>query len=936
MNENEVLKITIARGEYMEAYAPFQASKEENDEKVKRGILAKMGMEKGQIDMLVDSVEVEFDAGVDGEFDDGPYTPVRLIKKINRDPKPIEGVAYIDSEPLPQKEKADSPRQTMLEQYYGDSKKENDRIKMFDRFKSHIVQKDIDTWSENGEKRRIKVYTVEEYREKDSDADELLLNGYQTRLERLSRAHQKDFSPYDREYKRLMTTSMKEIAEHYEEMHRVNPEEAENFKKEADKAILKFETEDFRKQAIQALIDRDTEFIETNNYTYNSRQNTAENLKTLGKDGEKSVKAQISDEQATLQKAGLKAMNFLIDVRNHTRAPVNKAIGTYVAAPIYRKLMGATQAKSKEPVNVDGYYITSMEDMLLTSQKHSRGMYKNKPSHRYNARKDYYITRAREEMAREISDEKQDGKVPRTTLSKLMKLAVVPRIQAIVGFKEGNKAVLNAGLYDIEKAISERQSQMNTKRHKIKGCTKRIGAYQKEIEELEALQKVVKDPEELRKIESTLDQRKLCKLQLEGRRAEIEKEEIDSVSTDAVSIAQHDKANKANITSVVKGVKLAGKVALSVGISKYMYKEIEKQVKSPDELEFIPGTSKEIEKQVVDVVKEKAPGMDKADVSKIDFEDIYEKGSGLLTYDADGGNMVKDATSHFRGLAFRYDGKICSGSDGKGFDATVLTDVKLNDTITGDTTLTSVVQEIMQSKFNEEFTLEQINDMIVNGRISNLDVWRSVSEEGIPTGWLDASKIVPEIINGGEHEITKEVVKTVKETVTTPGKWIVKAGEIQNITSSELNPVVAAAEVGLAASEISDLNEFMRFTRSQESISRRQPKILELMEKENARVHTEKGKDSEEKGKNAHVKNSTKVEKLRNIKSFQRSNKSKIRYYEHSGDAMRQASKRESEKMEGVTVFEGFFGTKKEDMQSGYDENLLGVNEKEKIEEERY
>ena len=38
----------------------------------------------------------------------------------------------------------------------------------------------------------------------------------------------------------------------------------------------------------------------------------------------------------------------------------------------------------------------------------------------------------------------------------------------------------------------------------------------------------------------------------------------------------------------------------------------------------------------------------------------------------------------------------------------------------------------------------------------------------------------------------------------------------------------------------------------------------------------------------------------------------------------------ESEKRRDVTVFEGFIGTRKGDLASGYDENLIGVNDREK------
>ena len=938
MENEEVIKIVIADGDYAEVYAPFPGSKEENDEKIKRGMLSRLGMKKEEIDRVIDSIEVVPDrGGADGMFDDGPYTPVKLVKTIYKEPPTIP---IPDPNPEPEKEPSRKPRQTMLQQFYGDRAAEAKRIKTFDRFKSHVAKKTIDTYHEDGTKRKIEVYTIEDYPGKEQDSDELLLDGYQTRLERLSRAHQKDFSPYEREFKRLKTTSIKEIMLKYEEMHKLNPEEAENFKKTAMETVADFNSPDFKKAAIQALIDQDTEFIETNNYTYNSRQNTAENLKTLGKDGEKSVKAQISDEQSFAQKFGLKAMNTMITIKNHTKAPVNKAVGTWVASPIYRALMGVKQAKSKGPVSVDGYLITPMEDMLATSQKHSRGMFKNKPSHRYHARKDYFIEEEKRALAQKMQEEKNDGKEPRVTVGSLIKLAIVPRVKAITGYKEGNVAILNAGLHDLEEATVERNSQMAHKRHRIINSMKRIASYDKEIEDLNSLLRITKDPVEKEKIEATIKQRELWRGKLEGRLIETERTEIDSVSTDAVSMSQHDKANKANMTTVVRGFKTAARIAAGAYISKYLYQEVLKKGKTPDTSKWIPP--EEIEKEVTETITKTVPGMDKADVGNITLEDIYDKGSGLLTYDAYGGNQIVDKTSYFRGLAFEYQGKLFSGSDGKGFDPTVLTDVKIDQVIDKDTTLVSLVQEVLQDKLGKQFTPDQVNDLIASGQISGFDIWRSTSETGIPMGWLNASEIVPNIISYGYHKITEEVTRTVIETI--PGRWEIIPGEEYFYEVMEMNPAILAAEFGLAASEIADLNEYLRFTRSQEDIQMRSTRRLMRMAKENEELRGEKtektateeqSKEEEKKTKKGKKKfdikgtsksDVPKTEIRRNIKSFQRSNKGKVRYYAHESDAMRRANEMEAERRKGVTGFEKFMGSKKDDFKSGYDENALGTN----------
>lgn len=932
--EKEEIRIVIADGDYMEAYAPFPGDVKATNDKVKRGMLKNLGMKEEEIARIIDSLEIEYVAGADGMFDDGPLTPIQLVKVIRREPPIIDIPDPV--EPEPPKEKAQKPRQTMLQQYYGDRGAEARRKKTFDRFKSHVKKKEIEVHDEDGSKRKVEVYTVEDYAGKSQDSDELLLDGYQTRLERLSRAHKGDFAPYKREFQRLKTTAITEIIAQYEEMHKVNPEEAEKFKDEAMKTIESFSDPDIEKQGIQALIDRDTEFIETNNYTYNRRQNTAENLKTLGKDGEKAMKAQISDEQGKWDKMGLKAMNVLVGLRNHTRAPVNKAIGTFVASPIYRALLGVTQSKSKEPVNVDGFYITPMEDMLATSQKHSRGMFSNKPSHRYTARKDYFL---RQELEEEKKDKElhPEGKTKRVNLKKLVKYAVVPRVKAIFNYREGNVAVLNAGLHDIEEATAARDSQMSTKRNKLINTRKRIASYEKEIDDLKSLEKVTKDPVEKAKLQKTIEQREAWKLRLEARYAETEREEIDSVSTDAVSMAQHDKANKSNITKIVRGVKFAARVTAGVMISKYLYREVAHQARTPDTKEYIPGET--IEEEVTRTVTETVPGMDVESVGHITLDDIYKKGSGMLTYDAHGGNQVVDNTSFFRGLAFEYEGKLLSGSDGVGFDPTKLTNVKIDQPIDGNTTLVSLVQEVMQDRTGKMFSTDEIGQMIVDGRISGIDLWRSGSEVGIPKGWLDASSIIPKMIDGGSHTVTRTITEMVTKTL--PGKYILKPGMEYTYYTTELNPLVVAAEAALGLSEVADWNELLRYTRSQENMERRHPKLMAQMKAENDKAREEKAKkEAEKEGKEPEAVKKTEatepVKKRRTIKTFQRNNKSFARFFMHESTKMKLASERAAEMYEGVTVFERFTGSKKADLRSGYDENLIGVNKREEpINDER-
>ena len=230
--------------------------------------------------------------------------------------------------------------------------------------------------------------------------------------------------------------------------------------------------------------------------------------------------------------------------------------------------------------------------------------------------------------------------------------------------------------------------------------------------------------------------------------------------------------------------------------------------------------------------------------------------------------------------------------------------------------------------------------MIVDGKIGGFDIWRSPSEHGIPMGWLNASEIVPSLVDGGTHTITKEISEIITRTITTPGKMILKPGVDYTYYTTEINPLAVALEAGLAASEIGDWNELLRYTRSQEDIQMRHPKVLAQMKAENDKLREEKAKRAAEKGVDAEKtgkeeKGETrkdpveKISKRREIKSFQRSNKTKKRWYFHHSLRMQQASERAAEKREGVTVFERFTGSKRADMKSGYDENLLGTNDRE-------
>ena len=561
--------------DYYEIYSPFpHQDPKQVEDKIKREMMKKAGYSDDEIDMYSDIFDLQYD-GADG-FEDNPYTAVSLVKIIDRE-SPGAG----PKSPPPEekiKEPPQDPRQTMLQQYYGDRKAEANRRKKFARFKSHIIQKPIKTYDKDGNSKTIEVYTIEDYPEKEADTDELLLYGYATRLERLSRAHQGDFSPYEAEYYRRLDDVKTEIYSNYYEKVEKSRSEAEKFKKEHLKELENLSSEESIKKGIQVLIEKDTEFIETNNYGYNSHQNTQENLRTLGKYGEKSVKAPISVDQSVATKFLLHSMNALIEIRNHTIAPIHQAVGTFVASPIHRLLTG-TKRVTSEPVNVNGYYITPMKDMIATSQRNSVGMFKNKITHRYQARKDYFTQKiSREEQERLMSTEKgyNINSVKRTSPRTLLKLAVLPRLMAVFNYKQGNAAVLNAGLYDIELATERRNKELSWKRDELLSLRGKIIRSKRILEDLEKIQSINKDndPKKIEEIQKAIDYKRTQIAVYTGKFMERSRVEVDSIQTDALSMSQHDKANKSDIDKTVQVAKTAGRIAIARAISKYLYKTI--------------------------------------------------------------------------------------------------------------------------------------------------------------------------------------------------------------------------------------------------------------------------------------------------------------------------------------------------------------------------
>jgi len=890
----------------MELYTHTPDEEPDLNRKVKKNMLKKKGLSSEEIEKMVDSLDLVFDqGGVDGEFDDMPYTPCKLVKRIFIEPPSFSDI--IDAEPEPQ-EKDKGVSQLMLQQYYGDADKERERNAAFKRYKSHIGKKNIEVFDDKtGEKRTIEIYGITDYVGKAKDTKELRITGFETRLEKLSRAIQGDFSLYETQLSKLSSHARSEMMDVYESLRETDPELAKKIKDEVESQLQDMSSEEGRHKIIQTLIDKDIEFIETNNYSYNSHQHIQENLKTLGKHGEKSIKHTITKEHSKLEKVGLPIMNALITLRNTIKAPIHKAVGTYVAAPIHRLLFNVSKTNSKGPISVNGYEITPIEDMLAISQQRSAGAFKNKPTHRYQARKAYFIEQEKLDM---MATDNGSPTTLKNKIKNIYKLAFVPRIKAIVNYKEGNVAVLNAGANDEIELSQKSNLAIGNQSVRLRTTHKKIKSYEKDIDDLQILLRHAETPEQKVQLERTIESRKKGLLKEEVKRNELERMEIDDVPVDAIGLSEHDKAVKSDLTKVVTGVKTASRVVAGYLISNYIYDDVPGKDQVVEEEIFHPA-SKEPDQVITQ------PGLDQEGISNISLDDLDNGATRTLMHDTynPGARSIEAVTPFNRGGSFTLDGKKFSGAD---IEAMKINPnyamCTIDQPLDGSTPVHSVIQEILEKTTGDSYTSQEILDMISSGRISDFRRCLSRSDVGIPSGH-ELESTLDKVISSGTHQIIipgKEIpahIETVYKVVTSNAERVINA------------PAVAALSA-LAAGELSDFNDVLRHTKSEPGKIRNEIEYeISRAELEQAKMTKEaqKGQEGKEQGtQKSDVKpNLGHIKKNIDVMAFQRNNKPKARKYSCQPN---------------IPGFKGFSGTKREDLgkhdklgKSGFNENeILG------------
>lgn len=257
---------------------------------------------------------------------------------------------------------------------------------------------------------------------------------------------------------------------------------------------------------------QDELYIENNNNAYNRLVSTRKNLMTLGKYGEKVDYNKFQEGQPvrnTLRAVG-NAAKF---VRNHVTAPINKFIGSKIVSPIYAKVTGAD-----DPAKV-------------------AGLYSNKLTHRYVARREYFESQGKGYFS--------------------------SRFNSIFKAKEGNKAILSAGAYDIQESLKRKYTEIADKeamKKKVEFASKSV---EEKIEMLKADIEKATEASDIEKLKATLAETEKAKAQIERDKVLNEKTATaQTIQTDAVDISQHDIANKENVTRTITGVKVLTRLGI--------------------------------------------------------------------------------------------------------------------------------------------------------------------------------------------------------------------------------------------------------------------------------------------------------------------------------------------------------------------------------------
>lgn len=547
-----------------------------------------------------------------------------------------------------------------------------------------------------------------------------------------------------------------------------------------------------------AEVKNDELYVKSNNSAYNHKQATKNSLATLGKYGDRVNYLPVKNSGNTLKGIGHALLNVPIAIRNAV-STVYRLVGRPISA-----IYGAV-AKNKS------------------------GIYANKPMHRFEARKDYFIRAENERLAAE-------GKKPRP-IRTMMKA----RLKALFKSKEGNAAVLEAGYQDIKTSYVEK-AKFDYYKSKYEKLNSHITWLEDEKIKIFSHNMDPETQEKFNRIEraeqDAINQRNKILNDPEYGHKIANDENVAVLQTDAVSLNQHDRANKASVTRVVTGAKiltLSGARLLGPRMKDWLLNHSKVMRAQTEKVARTTITPNEIKRTWVDEAVETKEVPDYTTVTKVTSEqdlveqfnikhlmDLDNSEKVSYAYDNWGNKAYNNNLEYFRGAAQRINGQVVSISDGKGYDITKITrdyipsELLTNGSISDNANLFDILAALRRQA-GENVTSKDLIDQVlscgskseqeamIKSMTEGLDFWRSCLDSGIATGWssgnvgiskaLESLKTTTEQIVTGSHLETEVIPGHFVETVVKGTPKIVTEDVVKNVLVN--NPrIVKALGIG--------------------------------------------------------------------------------------------------------------------------------------------
>lgn len=454
-------------------------------------------------------------------------------------------------------------------------------------------------------------------------------------------------------------------------------------------------------------MEEDKDYIENNNGKYNQFATTQKNLMTLGSWGEKVPYMQIKKGQFgrnILRRIG----NVGLFVRNHTIKPVYGAIGKHIAAPIHRKVIGEDSGK----------------------------MYRNRPLHRYEARKEY--------------------------LQGTGENFFMSRIKAITNYKEINDKLVQ------ERIDTIKRKELNSITHQ-----RTTQAYLAEIEKLKKENQIAQKGKYQEKYANwgTIEQK------MQDNRKKIEQYQTtlanilktkDVIGGEAISRSAHERANKTKIT----GATSAATLVVGIGAKKLINHLIQSKVQ-PDVKPEVKGNQQPTQPYPPDGTKPTPTGNPSIDPIQTSEEQIRQLTLGdymtltdgqqevPLQYAVNYGkqkNFPVDAIKYPRGITYETEKGILSMADGNGFDITGYANFLTDKQLTLEDNLWDTLAELL-NKAGQKTTGESLCEKFTRltpeqqmSFLSKVDITVDNKLQGIPLGHLDGARSsVTKMVEGMEY-----------------------------------------------------------------------------------------------------------------------------------------------------------------------------------------